>query len=66
MSMTISSAINSFIDKVISLKALPFTINGYKRKMKLFVAERKFYISDEDWEQMDKEFTEMFDEDDEY
>ena len=65
MGMTVSSAINAFIDKVINLKALPFAINGYKRKRKLFVAEGKFNISDEDWKQMDEEFAEMFDGDDE-
>lgn len=47
MGMTISSAINAFVDKVINLKALPFSINGYKRKRKLFVAEGKFDISDD-------------------
>ena len=62
MGMTISSAVNAFVDKVINLKALPFAINGYKRKRKLFVAEGKFDISDEDWALMDKEIEEMFDE----
>ena len=60
MGMTVSSAINAFIDKVINLNALPFSINGYKRKRKLFVAEGKFNISYEDWEQMDDEIMEMF------
>lgn len=46
MGMTVSSAINAFVDKVINLKALPFSISGYKRKRKLFVAEGKFDISD--------------------
>ena len=66
LGLTVSSAINAFIDKVINLKALPFAINGYKRKRKLFVAEGKFDISDEDWKRMDEEFADMFDEDDEY
>lgn len=65
MGMTISSAVNAFVDKVINLKALPFAINGYKRKRKLFVAEGKYNISDEDWDFMDKDFEEMFD-DNEY
>ena len=64
MGMTVSFAINAFINKVINLKALPFSINGYKRKRKLFVAEGKFNISDEYWKQMDDEIIEMFEEDD--
>ena len=63
MGMTISSAVNAFVDKVINLKALPFTVNGYKRKRKLFVAEGKFNITNEAWDAMDKEFAEMFDND---
>lgn len=47
MGITVSSAINAFVEKVINLKALPFSINGYKRKRKLFVAEGKFDISDD-------------------
>lgn len=47
MGMTVSSAINAFVEKVINLKALPFSINGYKRKRKLFVAEGKYNISDD-------------------
>ena len=47
MGLTVSSAINAFVNKVINLKALPFSINGYKRKRKLFVAEGKFNISDD-------------------
>ena len=65
MGMTVSSAINAFVEKVINLKALPFSINGYKRKRKLFVAEGKFNISDKTWKRMDEEIAEMFDEDDE-
>ena len=64
MGMTVSSTINAFIEKVINLKALPFAINGYKRKRKLFIAEGKLNISDEDWKHMDEELAEMFDEDD--
>ena len=59
--MTVSSAVNAFIEKVINLKALPFTINGYKRKRKLFIAEGKFNdVSDEEWQKMDDEIIEMF------
>ncbi|MBO6119336.1 MAG: type II toxin-antitoxin system RelB/DinJ family antitoxin [Lachnospiraceae bacterium] len=61
MGMTVSSAVNAFIEKVINLKALPFTINGYKRKRKLFIAEGKFNdVSDEEWQKMDDEIIEMF------
>ena len=70
MGMTVSQAINAFVEKVINLKALPFSINGYKRKRKLFIAEGKFKdISEEDWKRMDKEILEMFevsDEENEY
>lgn len=48
LGMAISSAINVFVDKVISLKGLPFSINDYKRERKLFVSEIKFDISDEE------------------
>ena len=50
MGMTVSSAVNAFIEKVINLKTLPFTINGYKRKRKHFIAEGKikFDVSGED------------------
>ena len=47
MGMTVSYAINAFIDKVINIKALPFSLDGYKRKRKLFVAEGKYNISDD-------------------
>lgn len=47
MGMTVSQAINAFVEKVINLKALPFSINGYTRKRKLFIAEGKFKISDD-------------------
>ena len=47
MGMTVSQAVNAFVEKVINLKALPFSINGYKRKRKLFIAEGKFKISDD-------------------
>ena len=47
MGMTVSTAINAFVEKVINLKALPFTTNNYKRKRKLFIAEGKYNISDE-------------------
>lgn len=62
MGMTVSTAVNAFIEKVINLKALPFTINGYKRKRKLFIAEGKIKcdVSDEDWKKMDDEIVEMF------
>ena len=66
LGMAISSSINAFVNKVISLKALPFSINGYKRERKLFVAEVKFDISNENWKRIDEEFAEMFDKDDEY
>lgn len=61
MGMTVSQAVNAFVEKVINLKALPFSINGYKRKRKLFIAEGEFKdISEEDWKQMDEEIIEMF------
>ena len=63
MGMTVSTAINAFIEKVINLKALPFTTNNYKRKRKLFIAEGKYNISDEDWKKMDEEIVEMFEND---
>lgn len=47
MGITVSTAINAFVEKVINLKALPFAINGYKRKRKLFIAEGKYDISDD-------------------
>lgn len=47
MGMTVSSAINAFIDKVINLKALPFNTSEYKRERNLFIAEEKFNISDD-------------------
>lgn len=47
MGMTVSQVVNAFVNKVISLKALPFNINGYKRKRKLFIAEGKYDISDD-------------------
>ena len=47
MGLTVSQAINAFVEKVNNLKALPFSINGYKRKRKLFIAEGKFKISDD-------------------
>ncbi len=47
LDMTVSSAFNAFVDKVINLKALPFVTNNYKRKRKLFVAEGQYDISDD-------------------
>ena len=66
MGMTVSQAVNAFVEKVINLKALPFSINGYKRKRKLFIAEGKFKdVSEENWKQMDEEIIEMFESSDE-
>lgn len=45
--MTISSAVNAFVDKAINLKALPFSINGHVRKRKLFPADNRYNISDD-------------------
>ena len=47
MGMTVSSAVHAFVEKVINLKALPFAVNGYKRKRNLFIAEGKYDISDD-------------------
>lgn len=63
MGMTVSFAINAFINKVINLKALPFSINGYKRKRKLFVAEGKFDISDDIL--LNDDISELFESEDE-
>ncbi len=59
MGLTISSAVSAFVDKVISLKAMPFTTNNYKRKRKLGIAEGKYDIPD-DIDSLNDEIAEMF------
>ena len=59
MHMTISDAINAFINKVNYVRAMPFAINGVKRKRKLGIAEGKYKIPD-DINIYDDEIVEMF------
>ena len=61
MGLTVSSAISAFIAKVLSVKGMPFAVNGVKRERKLGIAEGKYDIQDDIIHALDDEILEMFD-----
>lgn len=60
MGLSISSAISSFITKVVNVGAIPFNVSLRKKKRMLGIANGKYNIDYNEFNQLDEEIINMF------
>ena len=60
MGLSISSAISSFVNKVVNVGGIPFVLNATKGKRKLGVANGKYDIDYDEFDRLDDDIIKMF------
>ena len=60
MGLSISSAISSFVNKVVNVGGIPFNLTTQKKKRELGIANGKYDIDYEEFDKLDEEIINMF------
>ena len=60
MGLSISSAISSFVNKVVNVGGIPFSLTTQKKKRPLGIANGKYNIDYEEFDRLDEEIINMF------
>lgn len=60
MGLSISSAISSFVNKVVNVEGIPFSLTTQKKKRTLGIANGKYKIDYDEFNKLDEDIASMF------